>query len=269
MYQKQTQRIFTEQDFRQLLINRSDIERALDLKIELQKNNDEQYLEDYALFPEINLHDVVCIFLDMHPEYINATQHPRYNVIYYAISQQAEKGLIKSTIEYDINGNVTAIFIPHSTARNIANSRGYKWNVPPYNPIIADSLNTDRERTSNDKNQAMLELKNENERLKEQIANLKTTNAGDEKVSNTDVTIYGHSSEGIEILFEICKKISEKCDPDNPHSYPTKKYIEEYVKRYFTDSSKLSEAIYQIAIPNAVKSRGRTPQGVETFQGFI
>ncbi|WP_048736256.1 hypothetical protein [Necropsobacter massiliensis] len=226
MYQRQAQRIFTEQDFKQLLINRSDIEKALDLKIELQKSSDEQYLEDYALFPEIHLHDVICIFLGLHPEDINATQHPRYNVIYAAISQQAEKGLIKSTIEYDINGNLTAIFIPHSTARNIANSRGYEWNVPPYRNLVEnenlskpDILDTAKDliiaelRAEKAKNE---QLQAENEGLKAENAELKVQPKQSAVDSESILELENQLAEKDKIIEELREQLQQK--PNNTAS---------------------------------------------------
>ncbi|KYK76594.1 hypothetical protein [Aggregatibacter actinomycetemcomitans] len=88
-------------------------------------------------------------------------------------------------------------------------------------------------------------------------------------VNYDDFSIYGHTSENLKIIFEIAKKIAEKCDPDNLHSYPTKDQIAEYVKRYFVDSNKLCESVYQILIPEKVKTRGKPPEGADTFQGFI
>jgi hypothetical protein len=71
------------------------------------------------------------------------------------------------------------------------------------------------------------------------------------------------------MLFTVAKKIADRCVPDNPHSYPTKEQLTEYIKKYYSDSTKLCEAIYQIVIPEKVKTRGRPPEGVETFKGFL
>lgn len=119
------------------------------------------------------------------------------------------------------------------------------------------------------------QLQTENERLKAELkAQQDRMTELEQKPQQSAVdyvyhSIYGHSSENFEIIFKVSKIIAEKCDPDNPHSYPTKAQITKYVKQYFNDSEKLCEAIYQVVIPEKVKTRGKPPEGVETFKGFI
>lgn len=124
------------------------------------------------------------------------------------------------------------------------------------------------------------ELENENFEQAEEIALLKAENEQlramqavenvvDTAVDYNNFTIYGHTSENLEMLFTVAKKIADRCVPDNPHSYPTKEQLTEYIKKYYSDSTKLCEAIYQIIIPEKVKTRGRPPEGVETFKGFL
>lgn len=118
-------------DFKTLLINRSEIENILGRTISV-KNSDNDYLEDYRLFPELSLHDVTCLILDMWPKDWNAHQHPRYETIKEAIKQSAERGYIRARIENDINGNVEDVFLTHEVAEKWARTYGLKWNVPPY-----------------------------------------------------------------------------------------------------------------------------------------
>lgn len=119
------------------------------------------------------------------------------------------------------------------------------------------------------------QLQAENERLKAELKAQQDRMAElEQKPQQSAVdygyhSIYGHSSENFEIIFKVSKIIAEKCDPDNPHSYPTKAQITKYVKQYFNDSEKLCEAIYQVVIPEKVKMRGKPPEGVETFKSFI
>lgn len=105
--------------------------------------------------------------------------------------------------------------------------------------------------------------------LKAEIENLKKPETDQSAINYDEYSIYGHTSENLAMLFTLANKISNKCDPDNPHSYPEKDDYIEYIKKYYSDSAKLSEAFYQILTPNNVKSKGRKPQGVETFKGFI
>ena len=118
-------------DFKTLLINRSEIENILGRTISV-KNSDNDYLEDYRLFPELSLHDVACLILDIWPKDWNAHQHPRYETIKEAIKQSAERGYIRARIENDINGNVEDVFLTHEVAEEWARTYGLKWNVPPY-----------------------------------------------------------------------------------------------------------------------------------------
>lgn len=124
--------------------------------------------------------------------------------------------------------------------------------------------------------QNLLNEKNDEiSRLKAEIAELKAAQAQppqaveNDVVNYNDFTIYGHTSENLEMLFTVAKKIADRCDPTNLHSYPTKEQLTEYIKKYYSDNNKLCEAIYQIVIPDKVKTRGRPPEGVETFKGFL
>lgn len=274
-------------DFKTLLINRSEIENILGRTISV-KNSDNDYLEDYRLFPELSLHDVACLILDIWPKDWNAHQHPRYETIKEAIKQSAERGYIRARIENDINGNVEDVFLTHEVAEEWARTYGLKWNVPPYrkplevardNSQIIElkdqsdlSINSTELQEEKAKN---TQLQAENECLKAELkAQQDRMTELEQKPQQSAVdyvyhSIYGHSSENFEIIFKVSKIIAEKCDPDNPHSYPTKAQITKYVKQYFNDSEKLCEAIYQVVIPEKVKTRGKPPEGVETFKGFI
>lgn len=172
-------------DFKTLLINRSEIENILGRTISV-KNSDNDYLEDYRLFPELSLHDVACLILDIWPKDWNAHQHPRYETIKEAIKQSAERGYIRARIENDINGNVEDVFLTHEVAEEWARTYGLKWNVPPYrkplevardNSQIIElkdqsdiSINSTKLQEEKAKN---TQLQAENERLKAENAELK------------------------------------------------------------------------------------------------
>ena len=133
---------------------------------------------------------------------------------------------------------------------------------------IESKINESSLNTVDDRDLTIKQLIAENNKLKAEIAELKGQSSP--KIINyNNSSIYGHSSENLELVFRLSKVIAEKCDIDNPHSYPTKKDFEDYIKKYYSDSLKLCEAFYQILIPNKVKNRGRTPKGVDTFKGFI
>ncbi|WP_314722478.1 hypothetical protein [Haemophilus pittmaniae] len=129
-------------DFKTLLINRSEIEKILGKTISVE-NSVNDYLEDYRLFPELSLHDVTCLILNMWPRDWEARHHPRYETIKEAIKQSAERGYIHARIENDINGNIEDIFLTHEVAEKWARTYGLKWNVPPYQkPLEVDRDNS-------------------------------------------------------------------------------------------------------------------------------
>ena len=132
---------------------------------------------------------------------------------------------------------------------------------------IESKINESSLNTVDDRDLTIKQLIAENNKLKAEIAELKKQQSS-QLLNSNNFSIYGHTSENLELVFKISKIIAEKCDIDNPHSYPTKRDFEEYIKRYHSDSLKLCEAFYQILIPNKVKNRGRTPKGVDTFKGF-
>lgn len=253
-------------DFQTLLINRNEIEKILGKTI-TRLNSEDDYLEDYRMFAELSLHDVTCLLLGLHPKDWNAHQHYRYEVIREAIQQSAENSYISARIETDINGNITDVFLTHETAAKWAKTHGLKWNVPPYRQIINDNqADSTQATTILQQSEEIKRLQAENAELK---AQLKKNEQQQSSINYDKFSIHGHTSENLQFAFKLAKIIAEKCDPDNPHSYPTKEDFEEYVKKYYSDSSKLAVAFYQILTPEKVKTRGKTPIGVDTFQGFI
>lgn len=253
-------------DFQTLLINRNEIEKILGKTI-TRLNSEDDYLEDYRMFAELSLHDVTCLLLGLHPKDWNAHQHYRYEVIREAIQQSAENSYIPARIETDINGNTTDVFLTHETAAKWAKTHGLKWNVPPYRQIINDNVDDPTQAaTILQQSEEIKRLQAENAELK---AQLKKKEQQQSSINYDKFSIHGHTSENLQFAFKLAKIIAEKCDPDNPHSYPTKEDFEEYVKKYYSDSSKLAVAFYQILTPEKVKTRGKTPIGVDTFHGFI
>lgn len=117
---------FHESDFHNLLINRKEIEKALDISIKLQTEAGYEYLDDYSMFPDLPLHTVICVFLDIHPEEAKPWQHPRYQTIEQAIRNLIEtKTLsegVRITQEYDdyYNEPREAIYLSHDVARALA-----------------------------------------------------------------------------------------------------------------------------------------------------
>lgn len=256
-------------DFNDLLLNREEVEKIIGMTI-TKSNAEDNYLEDYRMYPELCLHDVVCLCLGLHPKDQNAHQHPRYTVIYGALQQGAETGYLPSRRESDYyEGDL--YYITHDTAREWAKANGLKWDVPPYKPVTFENEPLDK----NHLETRNAQLEQEIARLQAEITELKAQppqaveNVVDTAVDYNNFTIYGHTSENLEMLFTVAKKIADRCVPDNPHSYPTKEQLTEYIKKYYSDSTKLCEAIYQIVIPEKVKTRGRPPEGVETFKGFL
>ena len=178
-------------DFKTLLLNRSEIEKILGRSITAESSGDD-YLDDYRLFPELSLHDVTCLLLGLHPkdwEDWDAYQNHRYEVIKEAIQQSAKSGHIQARIEKGPYGNVGNIFLTHEVAEKWAKTHGLKWNIPPYRkpsedaegnnqaielenlskPVI-DSTELQEEKAKNAQLQAEIErLKAENAELKAQL----------------------------------------------------------------------------------------------------
>lgn len=131
---------FTEQDFKNLLVNRDEIENALGVVITQHKDTDVQYLEDYSMFKYIRLQDIIAIFLGIDPKnHSIIEQHPRYSTIYNAIEVAVRNKDIEAKVEQasDINGNEIQfdISLSHDVARKWAEVHNLKWNIPPYKEI--------------------------------------------------------------------------------------------------------------------------------------
>ena len=228
-------------DFKTLLINRSEIENILGRTISV-KNSDNDYLEDYRLFPELSLHDVTCLILDMWPKDWNAHQHPRYETIKEAIKQSAERGYIRARIENDINGNVEDVFLTHEVAEKWARTYGLQWNVPPYrkplevardnsqiielkdqSDLSINSTELQEEKAKNAQLQSEIEhLKAENAELKAQLQDNAQRQSA---VDSDDFSIYGHKSELLEILFKVTAEFW--ADSETP---PKNSVIEQWIE---------------------------------------
>lgn len=276
-YYEHNKTSFNENDFKSLLINKREIELALGVSINLKTKDDNNKLNNslnslstYAMMPEIPIEDVICIFLE-----IPFGDRPiEYELIYTALTDAIENNRIKGRAEHDYYGNAS-YFISHDTAKRWAKTYGLNWNVPNYkdpnNTIVEDTLekDTDLVKKLEQADQRIAELKQQLAEAKSEIANLKKLETSCQTVNYDEFSIYGYTSENLKLVFDVIKKLALKVDKENLHSYPTKEELKAFVKRYLNDNDKLAGAIYQIVIPENVKTRGRTPQGVETFKGFL
>ena len=261
-------------DFQNLLLNREELEKALGVKINSQTD---VFLDDYAMFEYIKLEEVTALFLGLNPnEFKKNKYHPRYFTIFNAIETAVRNNQITAKVdqEFDINGNEYQfdVYLTHDTAKQWAKTHGLKWNIPPYRPLIAEpeTIINDHNADEIARLNAIIEQQAETiAGLEAEVENLKKSETAQSVVNYDEFSIYGHTSENIKIAFEIIKKISEKCNPENPHSYPKKDDFVEYIKKYFTDNNSLAQSLYQIIMPEKVKGKGCPPKGVETFQGFI
>ena len=164
-------------DFKTLLLNRSEIEKILGRSITAESSGDD-YLDDYRLFPELSLHDVTCLLLGLHPkdwEDWDAYQNHRYEVIKEAIQQSAKSGHIQARIEKGPYGNVGNIFLTHEVAEKWAKTHGLKCNnqaieLENLSKPVIDSTELQEEKAKNAQLQAEIErLKAENAELKAQL----------------------------------------------------------------------------------------------------
>lgn len=172
-------------DFKTLLLNRSEIEKILGRAITAESSGDD-YLDDYRLFPELSLHDVTCLLLGLHPkdwEDWDAYQNHRYEVIKEAIQQSAKSGHIQARIEKGPYGNVGNIFLTHEVAEKWAKTHGLKWNIPPYRKPSEDAEGNNQaielENLSKPviDSTELLEEKAKNAQLQAEIERLKAENA--------------------------------------------------------------------------------------------
>lgn len=150
-------------DFNDLLLNREEVEKIIGMTI-TKSNAEDNYLEDYRMYPELCLHDVACLCLGLHPKEHNAHQHPRYTVIYGALQQGAETGCLPSRRESDYYGG-DLYYITHDTAREWAKVNGLKWDVPPYKPVTIENKPLDKNH-----------LETRNAQLEQEIARLQAEN---------------------------------------------------------------------------------------------
>lgn len=178
-------------DFQHLLLNRREIEKLLDIDLSKLASDEDQSLNDYAMFPVIPLEEVIGIFLGLNPTELNRNRrNSRYWTIFKAIEKAVRRGDISAEIEqdFDINGNEIQfdIFLSHEVAENWAKTHGLKWNIPPYRKPLEDAEGNNQaielenqSKLAIDSTELQAEkaknaqLQAENERLKAENAELK------------------------------------------------------------------------------------------------
>lgn len=163
-------------DFQHLLLNRREIEKLLDIDLSKLASDEDQSLNDYAMFPVIPLEEVIGIFLGLNPTELNRNRrNSRYWTIFKAIEKAVRRGDISAEIEqdFDINGNEIQfdIFLSHEVAENWAKTHGLKWNIPPYRKPLEDA----------EGNNQAIELENQSKSV------IDSTELQEEKAKNTQL----------------------------------------------------------------------------------
>ncbi|WP_426839628.1 hypothetical protein [Glaesserella parasuis] len=273
--------IIEEWQAKKLYINKEQLEKALgisltDLPTKIFKYQEAipDYLIIYQSMPYFDEYEATALLQGLNPSnYRYLRDKPHFYSIHKALLGAIKNNELgySSYIDF-LNGEPETLSIEHRALEKWAKHHGYKWELQPYQPLTAEPNTTTNNNNPDEISRlnAIIEQQTETiARLEAEIESLKKTETAESVVNYDECSIYGHTSENLEMLFTLAKKIASKCDPDNPHSYPNKDDFLNYVKKYHSDSSKLSEAFYQILTPEKVKNKGRTPKGVETFKGFI
>lgn len=249
---------FNEQDFKTTLLNKAEIEQALGITINLNKSNDGWHLEDYAMYEHLSLHTVVCIFLGMHPENINAHQHHRYEVIYNAVSYAVRNNALPAKVEqdYDINGNEIQydIYLSHDTARQWAKTHDLLWNVPPYRAVEINTQTADNSELV----QQLTAKDEEIARLKAEISELKKASQQPQIVDYDNCSIYGHTTEPIKAIFAVIERFWVNADLSQSDTIANVEDIEDWIaEKYPSISNTIKQAIQKITRPEQAKHIGR------------
>ncbi|MDY3124619.1 MAG: hypothetical protein SOW21_09685 [[Actinobacillus] rossii] len=273
--------IIEEWQAKKLYINKEQLERALGISLAELPTKQFQYQEpipDYLIIyqsmPYFDEYETAALLLGLNPSnYRYLRNKPHFYSIHNALLGAIKNNeLGNSSYIGFLDGDPETLTIEHRALEKWAKHHGYKWELPPYRPLTAepDSITNNNNPDEIAHLNAIIEQQaKEITELKDEIENLKKPETAQSVVNYNEFSIYGHTSENIKIAFEIIKKISEKCDPENPHSYPKKDDFIEYIRKYFTDNNSLAQSLYQIIMPEKVKGKGCPPKGVETFQGFI
>ncbi|HII3786722.1 TPA: hypothetical protein ACY38A_000961 [Pasteurella multocida] len=251
------QEVFTIQDFKNLLVNRAEIEKILGITINPPIDTEKQYLKDYSMFEYINLEDVIAIFLGLNPNNYKArNNHPRYWTIYKAIETVVRNGTLTASVvqDFDINGNEIQydIRLSHETAKQWAKTYGLEWNVEPYKEITQNTIllqNTTNQEQIAELQARIDELEKENESLKQDKSRA--------VVNYDDCSIYGHSTPSIKALFGTIKRFWLNADITQPDTVENVAEIEQWIADNYSVSKTLKGAIQKIARPEEARYLGR------------
>lgn len=161
---------FNQYSFQTTLLNKTEIEQALGIKIDLKKD-DSLSLEYYAMFEHIPLDEVICIFLGLDHNKRSYKKNDNFHTIYRAIETQVRNGSLPAKVEqdHDINGHEIQydISLSHKVAEQWAKTHDLLWNVPPYRAVeintqTADNSELLQQLTAKDEEIARLKAEIEN-----------------------------------------------------------------------------------------------------------
>ncbi|MCK3654623.1 hypothetical protein A4G19_02205 [Pasteurellaceae bacterium Macca] len=188
-----------------LLLDKSEIEKALGMKIENRKPIDNS-LKAYIPRKRFSLHECIALLNGFAPYQYKDKWDINYEPMEIALREAIEYGelIVISTHQKDYDDNsYTEILVERNSIEQWAKNNNYDWILPPQKETL--------QCTKSDIQQAqarIAELEKQNTELKQRLSEARESPQKEEnkEVLDDDFSLYGHKSELLEILMRACKE---------------------------------------------------------------
>jgi len=250
-----------------LYINKLELESALGIRLDgiktrkfSVKKEISKDLLPYCSMAYFNDVEAVALLQGIVPQNYDIRKDKNFYPIHKALTLAIEKGeMPNSSIEYNPS-DYDELIIEHFELEIWAKYYGYKWELPPYNPIKQEKINSQSsfEKESAETNSVIEQLQVENDKLKAEISEL-NKQLQQNGVNYENFSIYGHSTPAIKAIFETINRFWINHDITQPDTIANADDIEKWIRARYSETvigKTLASAIQKITRPPEAKTLG-------------
>ncbi|WP_373100573.1 MULTISPECIES: hypothetical protein [Pasteurellaceae] len=256
--------LIEEWQAKNLYVNKSELETALGVELKGVKTCKFNFKKEissellpYCSMAYFNEQQAVTLLQGENPTHF--VMNDGFYPIFMALKGAIESGEIKDgeIIPADYDYHHDSLSIGHSELERWAKHYGYKWILPPYNPM--QTIKTDQ---SLMKPEIIEELRAENAGLKARIIELESQPQKQSAVNYDDFSIYGHTTTEIKAIFAVIQRYWINHDITQPDTIANADDIKNWIRENFPEISNTNaEAIQKITRPLKAKFIGRKEKG--------
>ncbi|OOF64705.1 hypothetical protein [Rodentibacter sp. Ppn85] len=167
--------LIEEWQAKRLYVNKSELENALGIKLDGVKTQKFTFkrelmveLRPYCSMAYFGEVESVALLLGLNPTKFNRHKHDSYYPIYRALKSAIETGELKNSDVLYPESIDESLSIGHVELEKWAKHYGYKWELPPYNPMIS-SIDENHPKSDQGKDRNVEELQAKITELENQL----------------------------------------------------------------------------------------------------